>query len=208
MFLVMLFLFSSIPADSVFRNAVSTPNVHGVSSSEDTALDSVKKLVGDLEEIGFGNALDGLIDKILSLNHSAFLFFYADWCHFCSLEKPIVSELEGQYAGKIIFIHLNEAKNTEALNEFSVQGFPSMFLIYGKNEAGYLYTFFNGYKEKSYLQNALDNIIAGRYHSEDWVSVADEETGGSGSFSHHSCSVANCLKNCIKEKKRVYHGHK
>jgi hypothetical protein len=95
---------------------------------------------------------------------------------------------------------LNEAKNAKALAEFSVKGFPSMFLIYRKNDAGYLYAFFNGYKEKSYLQNALDTIIAGRYNYEDWFSVADEENGGSGNFSHHSCSVADCLKNCIEEK--------
>lgn len=75
MFLVMLFLLSSIPSDSVLKNILSTPNIYGISAGEDTALDSVKKLVGDLEEVGFGNALDGLIDEILSLNHSVFLFF-------------------------------------------------------------------------------------------------------------------------------------
>ena len=195
---VMLLLFSSIPADSVLRNVVSTPDIYGVSASEDTTLGSVRKLVGDLEEVGFGNALDGLIDKILSLNRVVFLFFYADWCHFCMKERPIIDELEPLYSDKIVFIHLNSSKNSEAMDEFAVTGFPAMFLIYGKSGDGYAYRDLSGFQEKLFLQDVFDMVANGNLSTLN-LSSLDEDFGNSSCFPHHSCSLSKCLKNCVKE---------
>ena len=196
--LVMLLLFSSIPADSVLRNVASTPDIYGVSASEDTTLGSVRKLVGDLEEVGFGNALDGLIDKILSLNRVVFLFFYADWCHFCMKERPIIDELEPLYSDKIVFIHLNSSKNSEAMGEFAVTGFPAMFLIYGKSGDGYAYRDLSGFQEKLFLQDVFDMVANGNLSTLN-LSSLDEDFGNSSCFPHHSCSLSKCLKNCVKE---------
>jgi thioredoxin 1 len=58
-----------------------------------------------------------------------FVFFYADWCHFCQQQKPIIDELEQEYDDKIAFIRVNAEENRQASNEFGVTGFPAMFLI-------------------------------------------------------------------------------
>jgi len=69
----------------------------------------------ELEQTGFGDKLNSIIDEILSAHYFAFVFFYADWCHFCSVEKPIISELKQLYSDHIVFIFVNEAINAGSL---------------------------------------------------------------------------------------------
>lgn len=51
-------------------------------------LADIKAEILALEETGFGGSLNVVIDKVLSSGHLVFLFFYADWCHFCNWKSP------------------------------------------------------------------------------------------------------------------------
>jgi len=68
-----------------------------------------------LETEGFNDSLGDVIDWSLYTGRPAFLFFYADWCHFCTLEKPILDALEPAYATELVVLRVNEARNPAAI---------------------------------------------------------------------------------------------
>jgi thiol-disulfide isomerase/thioredoxin len=104
-------------------------------------------------------SLEGMIDSALESEKPVFLFFYADWCHFCQQQKPMVDELEQVYAEKIAFIRVNGPESPEATNEFGVRSYPDMFLIAGKNEEGYVGEGFSGFTTKEVLEGSLTGIV-------------------------------------------------
>ena len=106
-----------------------------------------------------GHSLNYEIDSYLSNKIPVFVFFYAEWCHFCNEQKAIIDGLEKEYAGKIAFIHVNAEENPHATNEFEVTGFPAMFLIVDKNNEGYVYQKFDGFTEKKVLENSFNYVV-------------------------------------------------
>jgi thiol-disulfide isomerase/thioredoxin len=105
------------------------------------------------------NSLSSEIDRFLNVNKPVFLFFYADWCHFCQEQEPIIDELEQEYADNITFLRVNAKENLQPLNEFGVTGFPAMFLIVDKNKEGYVYHEFSGFTDKETLEVCFDFVV-------------------------------------------------
>ncbi len=196
-FLILLILTSFILADY----GLSSPFL----KETDTQLESSGDFLGfsdayirELEENGFGGSLDSIIDAALSSGRLIFLFFYADWCHFCNLEKPIVDELGMEFSERILFIRLNEKLNQEAMQEFMVDGYPTMFLIYGEDSEGYKYVEFRGYKEKTQLKNDLEYVLVNLRPpptSEGDLLAELELIANEGSL-HHTCDIDACLGDC------------
>ena len=91
------------------------------------------------------------IDDIIG-DKPVFLFFYADWCHFCHQQMPIIDELEKEYAEKLAFIHINVTERPDYAEEFGVRALPTMFVISGKNEGGYVKQEISGFTEKERLK--------------------------------------------------------
>lgn len=148
-----------------------------------------------LEEAGFNGTLSGVIDRVLALEHSVFLFFQADWCFFCGLEKPIVDELEAEYVGEVVFIRVDEARNQWELKEFGVDGYPTMLLITGSNPTGYEQRMLEGFKDKDVLATLLSGSEA---DGPEVAGYAEESVGGL--FSHYSCSYWDCVDGCTDAK--------
>jgi len=109
-----------------------------------------------------GHSLNYEIDSSLLNKIPVFVFFYAEWCHFCQPQKTIIEEVEQEYADKIVFIHVNAEENPHAINEFGVTGFPAMFLIVDKNEEGYVYQEFDGYTEKETLKESFEYMVVSK----------------------------------------------
>lgn len=110
--------------------------------------------------LNLNNSLSSEIDRFLNANKPVFLFFHTDKRHYCDEQKPIIDELEQEYADKVAFIRVNAKENLQALEEFGVTGFPAMFLIVDKNKEGYVYQEFNGLAADSELScHALKNFI-------------------------------------------------
>lgn len=104
--------------------------------------------------------LSSEIDAILDADKSAFLFFYADWCHFCHEQMPIIEELELEYAEEIGVIHVNSEDNPQAITGFGVAAFPTMFLISDRSADGeYRYQEFAGFTDKETLNQSFDRAI-------------------------------------------------
>jgi thioredoxin 1 len=107
------------------------------------------------------DSLNSETDSILSSGKNVFMFFHTDWCHFCQQQKPIIDELEQEYAENITFFHVDCEEHPEAVREFGVNGYPAMFLITGKREDGQFESqYFGGFTDKETLKTCMDWIIA------------------------------------------------
>jgi len=106
------------------------------------------------------NSLSHQIDEILDSGKLVFLYFYKEGCYACRLQKPTIEQLELEYSDNIVFVHVNGLENRRAMAEFGVRGFPTMFLISGRNEEGYEYVDFEGYTEMSMLKSNIENLVS------------------------------------------------
>jgi hypothetical protein len=116
------------------------------------------------------------------------------------LEKPIIEELENAYSEKVVFIRLNEAKNPEAMDEFAVKGFPTMFLVYDKSSSNYVYYDFGGFKDKAFLESIIVQMIEGNLLVQDQSGDSQCLTSMGGLFSHESCDFGDCVDACTDKK--------
>ena len=125
------------------------------------------------------------IENTLNSSKFALVFFYTEWCLFCQEQKPIIDELEQEYAGNIDFIRVDAENNSEAANEFKVEAYPTMLLISNESENGYEYQRIEGYKEKTLLKQSLDNLINGT------VIVENEDNGDTVITDEHLTEIGN-----------------
>jgi len=145
---------------SIFAGAVSASAENISENQSDNTILNETELYDDSNTLNSSDnySLSSKIDTMLN-DKPVFLFFYTDWCHFCQEQKPIIDELEQEYADKIAFIRVNADENPHAVNEFGVTGFPAMFLIVDKSEFGYVYQGFRGFTEKEALKKSFDYVI-------------------------------------------------
>ncbi len=99
------------------------------------------------------------IDKSLAEKVPVFLFFFAEWCGYCKRERPIYEKLKIDYDGKIVFLDINAEKNTELSDMFGVSGFPTMFLITGKDKDGYVKEKYVGFNSEILLKGVFDKTL-------------------------------------------------
>ena len=64
--------------------------------------------------------------------NSDLILFYADWCGHCQQFKPIWKEIKEKNLN-INYIEYNDEINANKINEFGVQGFPTIILKKGDN---------------------------------------------------------------------------
>ena len=90
---------------SIFAGAVSASAENISENQSDNTFLNETELYDDFNTLNSSDnhSLSSKIDTLLN-DKPVFLFFYTDWCHFCQEQKPIIDELEQEYADKIAFI--------------------------------------------------------------------------------------------------------
>lgn len=64
----------------------------------------------------------------------AIIDFYADWCGPCKMVAPVLSELAGEYQGKINIFKVNTDQEPELSGAFGIRSIPSiLFIPMGEN---------------------------------------------------------------------------
>jgi thiol-disulfide isomerase/thioredoxin/uncharacterized membrane protein YphA (DoxX/SURF4 family) len=126
------------------------------------------------------------IDGSLQSGRPVFVYFYADWCSVCQKQKPVVEEVQAQYAGDVDFLWVNEKDNETALQEFDVAGFPAMFLVTAKVDNDYRYERFAGYTDKALLTDELNKAL----ERPDVYSSGQEQTTDGGAQA--GCTGLGC----------------
>ena len=110
-----------------------------------------------------------------------FLFFYADWCHYCQEEKPVIDELEKEYGNRISFIRINSQDNQPLMEEWNISTIPTMILNSGTDTEGE-YRRFAGFTGKDILSDSLEAML-GESCQEPVTEPADAEGCGAPEIS-------------------------
>jgi uncharacterized repeat protein (TIGR01451 family) len=147
---------ASVSSQAVFA-AIASEKV-GDSLANQLPETTLEKLLDDVSP----GTLDATINLGLESGRPVFLFIYADWCGHCKKQKPIVDELEAEYGDKINFIRVNGDEQPEAKTKFGVTGYPTMLLITGEDQNGYVSQKFSGFKDEDTLRNSLDYVFENR----------------------------------------------
>jgi thioredoxin 1 len=73
-------------------------------------------------------------DQMLKAPILALLDFGGAWCQPCKKLEPILAELAGEYAGKIVVGHCDVAKGPSAAKRFCVMSVPTVVFLKGGQE--------------------------------------------------------------------------
>ena len=55
--------------------------------------------------------------------------FWAEWCGPCKMLDPIVNQLAGEYAGKLLVAALDADANPDVVMNYGVMGLPTLILF-------------------------------------------------------------------------------
>lgn len=72
--------------------------------------------------------------EVINSDIPVFVDFYATWCGPCKMMAPVVSEMEGDYEGKVKFAKLDIDEAIEVAQKYRVASIPT-FKIFKNGEA-------------------------------------------------------------------------
>lgn len=97
-------------------------------------------------------------EQALKNDKPSILLFYTDWCTFCRRFMPMYESLGETYKGKYNLVMVNVEKNQDLAAEYSVGGFPTVYIIDPKIDNRVHLD--NGlYGSKYLLQKELDRYL-------------------------------------------------
>lgn len=59
--------------------------------------------------------------------------YWAEWCGPCKMIAPILEEIAGEYAGKLVIAKMNVDENSAVPAQFGIRGIPTLMLFKGGN---------------------------------------------------------------------------
>ncbi len=125
---------------------IGMPLIAGAQSSSDTNPD---------------NSIDSMIDSALASGKPAFLVFYEE-CLPCQVNQ--IRGLARDYGDRIVFINIS-SEDRQAVAQFEVEEFPTMFLITGEDDegeyGGYTVAYHrSGSVNETELREIFDQVLA------------------------------------------------
>ena len=72
---------------------------------------------------------DSNFDKAIQKYPFLVVDCWADWCAPCKMIAPIVEELSGEYAGKIVFGKLDTDHNPNTSNKYKIRSIPDLLVF-------------------------------------------------------------------------------
>lgn len=102
------------------------------------------------------------MDKALATKKPIIAFFYTDWCGFCQRFVPTFAKIAKDPQIKknfaIAYINCEKEENSKYVQEYGVQGFPTVYVITPEGKKVQLKneTFFNDDSKDVVKKNALD----------------------------------------------------
>jgi thioredoxin len=67
--------------------------------------------------------------EVLKSNKPVLVDFWAEWCGPCKAIEPILEEIAGKYAGKLVVARLDTEANLDQVMNHGVMGLPTLILF-------------------------------------------------------------------------------
>lgn len=82
--------------------------------------------------------------------------FSATWCRPCQMLKPIMEELEQQYAGRVEFRNIDIDEQSQLAQQMGVQAVPTLLFI---TRDGQVLGELTGLRDKAELEEAIRQLL-------------------------------------------------
>ncbi len=83
------------------------------------------------------------------------LDFWATWCQPCLMLKPILEQLANEYQGRFVLVKAEQQSTIQALRDFQVEAFPTVFGVVGGQPVDY----FMGLMRPAQLREWIDRLL-------------------------------------------------
>ena len=68
-------------------------------------------------------------EQVLQNDLPVVVDFWAPWCGPCKMVGPILETLADEFAGKVVVAKINTDENQQYMQQYGVQGIPTMILF-------------------------------------------------------------------------------
>jgi parallel beta-helix repeat protein len=120
-------------------------------------------VIDDSHNVQSKNPIYSSIDKSLDENRFVILYVYLEDCGSCDEGKPIIDELRTGYKDIIDFLFVEGMTEYEIVDDFNVMDFPTIFLIEGRNENGYILEAFTDLEGFNRWRQTIEPILSEKY---------------------------------------------
>jgi thioredoxin 1 len=90
-------------------------------------------------------------EEVLKSDKPVIVDFYADWCMPCKIMAPVISQVEKEHIGEIVFGKLNIDENPMVALEYRVLSIPTLLFIKDGKVLGRI--------EEAVTKNVVDSKI-------------------------------------------------
>lgn len=77
---------------------------------------------------------DTFAETVLEAEKPVLVDFWAPWCGPCRIIGPVVEELAGEYADKLVVTKMNTDENRETPGNYGIRGIPTLIFFSGGEE--------------------------------------------------------------------------